>query len=336
MIMNDNVSAYNSSPAPNSVVTPENTADTAASSHDKDTSPAVLIVNAKSRKGKQAFAQARDCLQQNGVTLRDAQALEDPSRLNDIITKHLHGGVTRFVIGGGDGTLRTAAGLLANTNATLGVLPLGTVNDFARNLTIEANIPAACKVIADGHTATIDIGQANDDHFIITASIGFSAQSQLSLNPRLKKMFGPLGYFIASLLALRRLRDLKVTVRHAEGDEAIDALQVGVIKGHYWMGGEIEIPGVDLQTDCFAFYGVPAHQRRSYLSLARHLRRGDFFHMPGLRAFTTADVTLETPTPQPLVLDGDICGQTPVRLRVLCDALRVCVPADYANKKPQN
>lgn len=333
--MNNNISTSDFSSAPTAAGMPENTSDTTAPLRDKDTSPAVLIVNAKSRKGQQAFAQARDCLKQNGVALRDAQALQDPSRLNDIITKHLHDGVTRFVVGGGDGTFRTVAGLLANTDATLGVLPLGTVNDFARNLTIKADIPAACKVIAEGHTATVDIGQANDDHFIITASIGFSAQSQLSLNPRLKKLFGPLGYFIASLLALRRLRDLKVTARHAEGDEAIDALQVGVIKGHYWMGGEIEIPGVDLQTDCFAFYGVPAHQRRSYLSLARHLRRGDFFHMPGLRAFTTADVTLETPTPQPLVLDGDICGQTPVRLRVLCDALRVCVPADYPNAKPQ-
>ncbi len=333
--MDNNVSASDLPPAAAAVGTPEKAAGAAGALRDKDTSPAVLIVNAKSRKGQQAFAQARDCLKQNGVTLRDAQALQDPSHLNDIITQHLRDGVTRFVVGGGDGTFRTVAGLLANTDAVLGVLPLGTVNDFARNLAIPANIPAACKVITDGHTATVDIGQANDDHFIITASIGFSAQAQLSLNPRLKKLFGPLGYFIASLLALRRLRDLKVTVRHAEGDEAIDALQVGVIKGHYWMGGEIEIPGVDLQTDCFAFYGVPAHQRRSYLSLARHLRRGDFFHMPGLRAFTTADVTLETPTPQPLVLDGDICGETPVRLRVLCDALRVCVPADYPNKKSE-
>ena len=326
-------SAVPSSPSA-SVSTAPNDTDTPAPSGDKDMSPAVLIVNAKSRKGQQAFEQARDCLAQKGVQLRDAQRLEDPARLNDIIQKHLRDGVTRFVIGGGDGTLRTGAGLLANTKATMGILPLGTVNDFARNLGIEATIPAACEVIAAGHTATVDIGQANDDHFLITASIGFSAQSQLSLNPRLKKLFGPLGYFIASLLALRRLRDLKVTVRHAEGDEAIDALQVGVIKGHYWMGGGIEIPGVDLQTDCFAFYGVPAHQRRSYLSLARHLRRGDFFHMPGLRAFTTADVTLETPAPQPLVLDGDLCGQTPVRLRVLCDALRVCVPANYPNNKP--
>ena len=297
------------------------------------TGPATLIVNAKARTGQQAFEQARDCLKTSGVTLQDACALEDPSKLSDVVRGHLRSGVKRILIGGGDGTLRTAAGLLAHTDATMGVIPLGTVNDFARNLHIEPTVEAACKVIADGHSCAVDIGQANDDFFIITASLGFSAQSQLSLKPNLKKMFGPFGYFVASLLALRQLRDLKVTVRHAEGDECLDALQVGVIKGHYWMGGKVEIPNVDLTTDCFAFYGVPARRHRSLVSMARHLRHGDFFHMPGLRAFSTADVTLETPTPQPLVLDGDLCGHTPVRLRVLCDALRVFVPTDFPSKK---
>jgi diacylglycerol kinase (ATP) len=302
------------------------------------TGPATLIVNARARTGQQAFEQTRNCLKANGITLRDECALEDPSKLSQVVRGHLHSGAKRILIGGGDGTLRTVAGLLTNTDATMGVIPLGTVNDFARNLGIEPTVEAACKVIAGGNSAAVDIGQANDDFFIITASLGFSAQSQLSLKPNLKKIFGPFGYFVASLLALRQLRDLKVTVRRAdggetEGDECVDAVQVGVIKGHYWMGGKVEVPNVDLTTDCFAFYAVPARRHRSFISMARHLRHGDFFHMPGLRAFPTADVTLETPTPQPLVLDGDLCGQTPVRLRVLCNALRVFVPADFSKAK---
>ena len=95
------------------------------------------------------------------------------------------------------------------------------------------------------------------------------------------------------------------------------------------MGGKVEIPGVDLAVDKFAFYAIPARHRRSFFSLARHMKRGDFFHTPEVRAFLTADVTLETPTPQPLVLDGDICGKTPARLRVDSNALRVCTAPGY-------
>ena len=265
--------------------------------------------------------------------MQDACALEDPSKLVEVVHSQLRKGVQSIIVGGGDGTLRTVGGVLAHTEATMGVLPLGTVNDFVRNLGIEPTIEAACKVIAAGNTAAVDLGQANDDHFLITDSIGFSAQSQLALKPELKKMFGPFGYLVASLLALRHLRDLKVTVRHEESEECVDALQVGVIKGHYWMGGKVEIPNIYLTTDAFAFYAVPARQHRSFLNTAWHLQHGDFFHMPGLRAFATADVTFETSTSQPLVLDGDICGKTPVHLKVLRNALRVYVPAEFPKTK---
>ncbi len=291
--------------------------------------PATLIVNTKSRRGKEWYQPTVDCLKTQGVELQDAHELEDPSKLTDVIKSDLKAGAKLIIIGGGDGTFRTAAGLLAHTDATLGVLPLGTVNDFARNLGIEANVEAACKVIAEGHTALIDIGRANEEPFIITASLGFSAQSQLSLKPQLKKMCGPFGYLLASVLAYRSLRNLKITFRHDETEECIDALQAGVIKGHYWMGGKVEIPGVDLAVDKFAFYAIPARHRRSFLNMAMNVKHGRIFHMPDMRAFLTDDVTIETPTPQPLVLDGDLCGQTPVRLRVDCAALRVCAAPGF-------
>lgn len=296
-----------------------------------DLRPAVLIVNAKSRKGQEWYDPTVACLKTSGVSLQESHKLEDPSKLDEMIRAYVKNGARLIIVGGGDGTFRTVAGLLAHTDTTLGVLPLGTVNDFARNLGIEANVEAACNVISEGHTAQIDIGWANEEPFIITASLGFSAQSQLSLKPQLKKMCGPFGYLLAGALALHRLRDLKVTLKHDATEECIDALQVGVIKGHYWMGGKVEIPGVDLAVDQFAFYAIPARHRRSFLSIARHLKHGDIFHTPEVRAFTTCDVTIETPTPQPLVLDGDLCGQTPVRLRVDSGALRVCAAPGFPN-----
>lgn len=296
----------------------------------QDTRPrVVLIVNAKARTGEMALAQARERLLEERVRLQAVHPIKDPAYLPDAIKESLKEGANIVVIGGGDGSLRTAAGILAHTEAALGVLPLGTVNDFARNLGIDADMDAACRVIAAGHIAEVDVGQANEEIFLITASMGFSSETQRNLSPGLKKALGPLGYFAASVLALRQLRDLQIAVRSEHGEETLRVLQAGVINGHYWMGGAVEIPGVNLMEEHLAFYAFPPQHWTSVLRVARSLKQGMFFQTPGLRAFTTREVTLQTRTPQPLVLDGDLCGQTPVRFRILPAALRVCVPEAF-------
>lgn len=313
---------------------------TDASSKVQTRLPVTLIVNAKARTGKEAYKEAIACLKSHDIPLMNACLLEHPDRLTEIIQDHLRRGVKSILVGGGDGSIRSAAGMLLHTDVALGVLPLGTVNDFARNLNIAANIADACTVIATGHTELVDVGQANDAIFLITASLGFVAESLRVLKPQYKRMFGPFGYMVAGLLALHKLRDMRVTLHHgaevpagmeglaptANSEECLEAIQVGVIKGHYWLGGAVQIPGVDLTTDNMAFYAIPARRRLSLfkmIGMVQHLQHGDFFRTTDLRTFPCTDLTIETPTPQPLVLDGDLCGHTPVHLHVLRNALRV-------------
>jgi diacylglycerol kinase family enzyme len=77
------------------------------------------------------------------------------------------------VVGGGDGTLGTAAALCAAAGATMGILPLGTRNHLARELGIPMALGAAAQVIADGHRRRIDLSSVNDHVFVNNASIGF-------------------------------------------------------------------------------------------------------------------------------------------------------------------
>jgi YegS/Rv2252/BmrU family lipid kinase len=288
-----------------------------------------LIVNTRARRGAEWYEKAQICLHDSGVRIADAHALTDPADLPEAVRTAVRRGIKRVVVGGGDGTLRSVADHLANTDVTLGVLPLGTVNDLARNLGIKPEVEAACRVIADGHTARIDVGQANGDLFLLTASVGFSVQSQTALKPELKKRFGPFGYLVASLLALRGLRKMRVRVSSEGVTEEYPVLQAGVIKGHEWMGGRCQIPGINLEAGCLAYYALFPQPGLSYLRIVNRLLRGQFFHTPGLRSFTAREVTIETPMPEPLVLDGDLCGHTPVRMRVLPEALRVFVPIGF-------
>lgn len=290
---------------------------------------AALFLNVNSRRGREFARQTSSALERHGILAHETHRLSRIGSMPELIHRSLERGITCIIVGGGDGTIRLAASSLIDTSATLGVLPFGTVNDFARNLEIPLDIDGACRVIAAGHSARIDVGMANDDCFLITASVGFAAQIQKYLSSPLKRVFGPLGYLVAALLALSRMRPLRIAVQSGETRELLRAMQTGVINGHYWMGGHAEIPGVDLRSGCLAFYAVPPQRGLAYLRVACDVMRGQFFRSPGLYTFTASEIYLETSRPRRMVLDGDTLGRTPVRLRIMADALRVFVPESF-------
>ncbi len=82
------------------------------------------------------------------------------------------GEIDGIVVGGGDGTVSSVAGLVTGTGVPLGVLPLGTLNHFARDLGMPPDMEAAAAVIARGHPRSVDIGEVNGTRFINNSLIG--------------------------------------------------------------------------------------------------------------------------------------------------------------------
>ncbi|WP_133128416.1 diacylglycerol/lipid kinase family protein [Legionella nagasakiensis] len=78
-----------------------------------------------------------------------------------------------LLIGGGDGTIRSAAQLCANTSTLLAVLPLGTMNHLAKELALPTDPKTLVQAILQKHTVTIDLGEVNDLIFLNNASLGF-------------------------------------------------------------------------------------------------------------------------------------------------------------------
>src|SRR4029077_18058768 len=76
------------------------------------------------------------------------------------------------VAAGGDGTVSGVVAGILDSPAALGVLPLGTLNHFARDLGIPFNLPKAVAVVAAGHIGHVDVGQVNDHVFVNNSSIG--------------------------------------------------------------------------------------------------------------------------------------------------------------------
>src|SRR5690348_14182800 len=76
------------------------------------------------------------------------------------------------IVGGGDGTISAAASALAGTDTKLGILPLGTLNHFARDLDIPTDLDEAAKLIASGKDRRVDIGEMDERVFINNSAIG--------------------------------------------------------------------------------------------------------------------------------------------------------------------
>jgi YegS/Rv2252/BmrU family lipid kinase len=100
------------------------------------------------------------------VELLDGAAIAEQAK------KAAEAGTELIVVGGGDGTISAAAGALAGTETSLGILPLGTLNHFARALGIPMKLDEAAKVIAAGQTRVVDVAEVNGRTFINNSAIG--------------------------------------------------------------------------------------------------------------------------------------------------------------------
>lgn len=134
---------------------------------------ALVVVN--ERAGSAPLADA--VLSQLEHALRAADMnvsthLVEPRRMGQLIEERLGTEPTLVVVGGGDGTLRVAAGLLAGTEHVLGILPLGTMNRFARSLGVPMELEAALATLTNGEDHRVDLGEMNGDVFLNTCMLG--------------------------------------------------------------------------------------------------------------------------------------------------------------------
>lgn len=245
-------------------------------------------------------------------------------------------GFDTVIAAGGDGTLNEVINGLGDTpdglaRVRLGLLPLGTINVFARELNIPLAFEPAWRVIEAGRETLVDLpeveftaaGQPTRRLFAQLAGAGLDSRAIELVDWEQKKSFGPLAYVVAGFKALAETKT--PIIASAPGDGAQGEL-VLIGNGRYY-GGHFQLfPAAQLRD---GLLDVTVFPRVNWETL---LRSGwgwlfDQIHTSaGCRTFQAETVTLTSAAPVALQLDGDNVGHLPAKFSLRPQALRVLVP----------
>lgn len=235
-----------------------------------------------------------------------------------------------IVAGGGDGTINAVASELVGTNKAFGVLPLGTLNHFAKDLNIPVDLEAAVRTIVSGHTTQVDVGQVNDRIFLNNSSLG--------LYPRLvheREKQQRLGlrkwtaFFWAAIAVLRRypFLDVKLSVEGKDFSCRSPLVFIG--------NNEYEMESLDVGArSCLNSGNLSLYMTRDTgrLGLVRLAFRALFGGLRDDRDFTalcSKEIWIETRHRRLRVaLDGEVTVmEPPLHYQIRPLSLRVIVPA---------
>lgn len=295
----------------------------------RDARSAAVVINAGSRRGA-AHELAVDTMRKAGVPISSVNHVLSGGELAATLDRVVADGHDLIIVGGGDGTVTFAAGRIAGTDVMLGVLPLGTANDFARTLEIPNNLAEACATVADGKVVDIDLGRANGEPFLNVASVGLSVAVTEALSPRLKRILGPLAYGIATLRAYTGHKAFRARLEFPDGDhetmEFDNLVQVAVGNGRHYGGGNTVSPTAGIDDHTLDIYAILAGPLREHVSIARFLKDGSFIKHDRVYHATSRAVRVVTEQPLPVNLDGEIATTTTTDFTVQRNAVHVVVP----------
>jgi diacylglycerol kinase family enzyme len=135
--------------------------------------------------------------------------------LVELATRAVKDNYQTIIAGGGDGTVNAVASALVGTTRTLGVLPVGTLNHFARDLQLPLDLDGAMMTIVAGHTVQVDVGDVNGQIFINNSSLGLYPQIVKEREKQQRLGWGKWPAFVwAAISVLRRypLLDVRLSV----------------------------------------------------------------------------------------------------------------------------
>ncbi|MBB5709122.1 diacylglycerol/lipid kinase family protein [Sphingomonas xinjiangensis] len=290
----------------------------------KSSAKAVMVVNTRSRSGQRWFDRA--CARFDELDyLVDAYAVDDPRKLDQVVTEALRSDPEVLILGGGDGTISCMVDLIVGKGVKLGVLPLGTANSFSRSLGIPLDVNGAVDVIVNGAPRRIDLGMIGDDYFANAAAIGLSPKIAETVPHLLKRWFGRAGYLSWATLQFVRFKPFTLIVGSGADAQRLKVVEVRISNGPFHGGTEL-VESAQLDSGQIVVQAVKGPLKRRLVhnwaasALRLKTRHEDVVEFSG----TSLEIATEPPLP--ISIDGEVLAHTPTTARIAPGVIEVMAP----------
>ena len=240
-------------------------------------------------------------------------------------------GCDYVIAAGGDGTLNEIINGVARHAAAIrvGLLPLGTGNDFARCLKLPSGVEENLHILRAGKTRLIDLVRVRSDtvrYFINVSAGGFSGLVDEKLTPEIKHIWGPLAYVRSAAAALPELHAYETHIRFDDEEElSLDLYNIIVANGTFVAGGLPVAPEADPSDGLLDVILIRKRPVAEMALLAAQIVLGN--HL-GARAITfrrTTKVTVRSRPGMWFNADGELVGNEPAAFEIIPRALQFVV-----------
>jgi diacylglycerol kinase family enzyme len=296
-------------------------------------SHAAVIINATSGAGDKEEVRERIT---DFFKTRDARArilfAHDGSEINRLAERAVKEDCSPVIAGGGDGTVNAVATHVVGTGRPLGVLPLGTLNHFAKDMRVPMDVEEAARVSLEGRTTDVDVGEVNGRIFLNNSSLGLYP-SLVREREKLQQRLGHgkwRAFFWAGLTVLKRYPFLSVRLSTDEKELARRSPFIFIGNNEYEMENFNIGTRACLDKGQLSLYIAQHTGRLGLLRLSWRALFGGLRDEDDFDALCTKEIWVETRRPRLRVAtDGEVTIMaTPLHYRVRPGALRVIVPEE--------
>ena len=243
-------------------------------------------------------------------------------------------GARLVVAVGGDGTLHEVMNGVLGSAATVGLIPYGTGNDFARALGLYGSLEVACRTLTAGVVCRVDVGviegMGTDGprHFLVLAGAGYDARTAQTVNSGIRFLSGPLAYVWGAILTLARFKPFTLTLTLDDAPpRTLSAMFVSFANAETTGGGMKIAPGAKVDDGALDICLVAEVSKPTLLYNLTQIFSGSHLRCSAVSLHRARHIAVSADPPQPLLIDGEVRGTTPATITLLPAALPFLVPA---------
>lgn len=229
---------------------------------------------------------------------------------------------------GGDGTLNEVISGLAEQEyrPKLGLIPVGTTNDFARAIGVNVSIMEAAEVITTGQTVPLDIGRVDDKYFVNILAAGKITELTYEVPSKLKTMLGQLAYYLKGIEMLPKVKPTRLKIEY-DGKVFDEEAFLFLLSNTNSVGGFEKIaPDASINDGQFDLLVLKKSNIAEIIRVCAQLLRGQ--HVQNEYVLYTRASHLKITSDEKLLLniDGEYGGETPCTVDMLYNHLEIYVP----------